>query len=179
MAGTGIVTVPWAFQGSGILLGSALTFIAFSISYITCYLVVLTAGTDIDYTITLTRHFGRKGWIFGMVCFILNLYVPILIFFQLLAQNLYPVILAVVEPFTGNKKDPTDYKPDWGSFSYTWTCVIIFALNFTITAYRNIQIFVKINSYGVIFIFIMILSIVGIGLYGFATTDYIYSESLY
>jgi len=81
MAGTGVVTMPWAFQGSGILLGSALTFIAFTISFITCYFVVLTAGKDIDYTVTLTRYFGRKGWIVGMVCFILNLYVPILIFF--------------------------------------------------------------------------------------------------
>lgn len=179
MAGTGIVTVPWAFQGSGILLGSALTFIAFTISYITCYLVVLTAGQDIDYTVTLTRHFGRKGWVVGMVCFILNLYVPILIFFQLLAQNLYPIILAIVEPFTHNVKDPTATKPDWSEFSYTWTCVIIFALNFMITAYRNIQIFVKINSFGVIFIMIILVSIIGIGIYGLATTQYTYSKEVF
>jgi hypothetical protein len=138
--------------------------------------VVLTAGQDIDYTVTLTRHFGRKGWVFGMVCFILNLYVPILIFFQLLAQNLYPIILAVVEPFTNNVKDPTATKPDWREFSYTWTCVIIFALNFMITAYRNIQIFVKINSFGVIFIMIILVSIIGIGIYGLATTQYTYSK---
>jgi amino acid permease len=81
MAGTGVVTMPWAFQGSGILLGTVLTLVAFTISFITCYLVVITAGTDIDYTVTLTRYFGKKGWIVGMMCFILNLYVPILIFF--------------------------------------------------------------------------------------------------
>jgi solute carrier family 38 (sodium-coupled neutral amino acid transporter), member 9 len=81
MAGTSMVTVPWAFQQSGIVLGSILTFIAFSISYFTCYLVVLTAKGDLDYTDTLKRHFGRAGWIVGMVCFCLNLYVPILLFF--------------------------------------------------------------------------------------------------
>ena len=63
------------------VLGSLLTFIAFSISYFTCYLVVLTAKEDVDYTDTLKRHFGKAGWVFGMVCFILNLYVPILLFF--------------------------------------------------------------------------------------------------
>jgi hypothetical protein len=78
----------------------------------------------------------------------------------------------VVEPFTHNYKDPTAVKPDWSEFSYTWTCVIIFFLNFIITAYRNIQIFVKINSYGVIFIMIILISIVGIGFYGLATTEY-------
>ena len=61
------------------------TTIAFIFSFYTCWLVIKTAGNDIDYTITLRRHFGQKGWNFGMFCFILNLYVPILVFFQLLA----------------------------------------------------------------------------------------------
>jgi amino acid permease len=81
MAGTGIVTMPWAFQQSGIILGVILTFIAFIISFYTCYLVIKTAGNDIDYTETLKRYFGKYGWSFGMTCFIVNLYVPILLFF--------------------------------------------------------------------------------------------------
>jgi len=45
-----------------------------------------------------------------------------------------------------------------------------------ITAYKNIQIFVKINSFGVIFIMIILVSIIGIGIYGLATTQYTYSK---
>lgn len=104
MAGTGIVTMPWAFQQSGILLGVILTFIAFVISYYTCYLVIKTAGNDIDYTVTLRKHFGKPGWMFGMICFIVNLYVPILIFFQLLAQDLFPILLFMIEIFTGQDR---------------------------------------------------------------------------
>lgn len=62
------------------------------------------------------------------------------------------------------------YPPDWSEFSYSWTCVIIFVLVFTTTAIRDLQIFVKINSYGVIFIALIILFICGMGVYGFTNT---------
>ena len=53
MVGAGLTTIPWAYQQSGILLGIGLTTIAFAASYWTCYLVVITAGEDVDYTDTL------------------------------------------------------------------------------------------------------------------------------
>jgi hypothetical protein len=62
-----------------------ITFILFIISFYTCYLVLKVAGNDIDYTETLKKYFGKKGWIFGMVVFIGNLFIPIIIYFQLLA----------------------------------------------------------------------------------------------
>ena len=62
-----------------------ITFICFLISFYTCYLVLKAAGRDKDYTDTLQKQFGRKGWITGMVIFILNLCIPIILYFQLLA----------------------------------------------------------------------------------------------
>ena len=58
MAGTGIVCMPYAFQQSGMLIGILLCFIAFMLSYYTCWMVIKTAGNDIDYTDTLRRIFG-------------------------------------------------------------------------------------------------------------------------
>lgn len=156
------------------MLGVILTFIAFVISYYTCYLVIKTAGDDIDYTVTLRKHFGKPGWMFGMICFIVNLYVPILIFFQLLAQDLFPILLFVIELFTGADRQLT-LAPDWSQFSYSWTCVIIFFIVFLMTASSNLQLFVKINSFGVIFIAIIIVFICGMGFYGFSNTAFTYS----
>jgi hypothetical protein len=141
-------------------------------------MVIKTAGDDVDYTDTLKRYFGQKGWNVGMVCFIVNLYVAILIFFQLMAQNLYPVLLFVIEIFTGNNREIT-IQPDWTQFSYTWTCVIIFVLVSAMTAVRDLQIFVKINSYGVIFIFLIILFVCSVGIYGFAGTNYTVSQTTF
>jgi amino acid transporter len=40
------------------------------------------------------------------------------------------------------------------------------------TAIRNVSIFVKINTFGVIFIFMIIGFIIGVGIYGFTNTHY-------
>ena len=179
MAGTGIVSMPFAFQSSGIVYGVILTFVAFAFSYITCWMCIKTAGNDIDYTDTLKRVFGKKGWTFGMICFIGNLMVPIIIFFQLMAQNLCPVLLFA---FYGGSVD-MDTGVDFKSFNYSWTCVIIFVLVFAITAIKDLNIFVRINSFGVIFISLIILMIMGMGFYGFSggsgSTVYVYKESTY
>jgi hypothetical protein len=93
MVGSGLLTLPWGYSNSGLALGLSkqyhlnvytiivITLISFLISYYTCYLVIKTAGTDIDYTDTLQKHFGRIGWTVGMTIFILNLFVPIMIYF--------------------------------------------------------------------------------------------------
>lgn len=85
MVGTGLVTIPWAYSESGIILGIILTILAFIISFTTQYFVMAAAGRDIDYTETLKKTFGKQGWYFGMVLFIIMLTIPILIFFQLLS----------------------------------------------------------------------------------------------
>ena len=127
MCGTGLVTIPWAYQQSGIVLGIFLTFVAFAFSFYTCFLVLKTAGNDIDYTDTLWKQFGKKGWTFGMISFIIMFTVPVVLLFQLLSQNLFPIILAAIEVFTGGNRD-LDLSPDWSEFSYSWTCVIIFVI---------------------------------------------------
>ena len=60
-----------------------------------------TAGKDSDYTATLKKTFGKKGWYTGMVMFIIMLFIPIIIYFGLMSQFLYPVILAVIEAGNG------------------------------------------------------------------------------
>jgi len=109
MCGSGLTTMPWAFQQSGILLGITLTAFAFGISYYTCYLSIITAGNDVDYTDTLRKTFGRKGYIAGMVCYCINLMCPIIIFMQLLSQNLYPIILSIENIF---RTTPATYDPN-------------------------------------------------------------------
>lgn len=96
MVGLGLLTIPWAYAKSGLILGLIITFTSFIISYYTCYLVLKVAGNDVDYTDTLKKYFGKAGWTAGMIIFILNFCVPVILYFQLLASNLCPIILAIV-----------------------------------------------------------------------------------
>lgn len=81
MVGTGLVTIPWAYSRAGMLLGIVLTIIAFVISFTTQYFIMKTAGEDKDYTTTLRKTFGKKGFNMGMVAFIGILTVPLILFF--------------------------------------------------------------------------------------------------
>mmetsp|Transcript_832 Transcript_832/g.1051 ORF Transcript_832/g.1051 Transcript_832/m.1051 type:complete len:121 (+) Transcript_832:374-736(+) len=92
MVGTGLVTIPWAFSQSGLILGIFLTFIAYAISFTTQYFIMATAGQDMDYTTTLKKLFGNRGWYAGMFIFIGMLTVPIILYTQLLAQTLFPIL---------------------------------------------------------------------------------------
>lgn len=159
-------------------MGIILTFIAFMFSFYTCLLVMKVAGNDVDYTDTLRKQFGKAGYIAGMTCFIINFSVPIILFFQLLAQDLYPVILYFVEKATGEER-PIEHGTDWSQFSYSYTCIIIFVIAFAMTAPKDTSIYNKINSFGVVFIIIIIIFTVGVGIYSFTNTTYTDSKSAY
>lgn len=57
---------------------------------------MVAAGNDIDFTETMRRNFGLKGWYFGMFVFVAMLTIPIILYLQLLAQMLFPILTAVI-----------------------------------------------------------------------------------
>ena len=59
-------------------------------------------------------------------------------------------------------------------FSYSWTCIIIAILVFIITARKDLTIFIKINTFGVLFTMIIITFIIGVGFYGIFHGGYTY-----
>ena len=147
-------------------MGVILSFAAFLLSYYTCILYVRTAGTDVDYTDTMRSSLGRFGYVFGMVCFILNLLVPVILFFQLMAQALYPCILTFIDLTTGSHNEEVNTDVDWSSFSYTWTCIIILVVEFVMTLRRDLDIYIKLNTIGVLGIIILMLYILITGIVG-------------
>ena len=86
MIGCGTVTIPWAFQQSGVLLGVFLTAFACVLAFTTNYLILRVAGTDTNFSDTMHRYFPKYGWSVSMACFIVNFYVGIILFFQVFSH---------------------------------------------------------------------------------------------
>jgi hypothetical protein len=85
------------------------------------------------------------------------------------------VLLVGVELFTGEDRPiVVSSSMDFGEFSYTWTCFIIFAILFAITLKKDLTIFIKINTYGVIFTIIIIIFIITVGIIGIVNGGYKY-----
>jgi len=59
MIGTAVVSLPWAFQQSGMLLGIMITFVSFVVGLYTCVLIVKSTGNDTDYTVTAKKYYGK------------------------------------------------------------------------------------------------------------------------
>ena len=59
MIGTAVVSLPWAFQESGMLLGLIITFTSFMVSFYTCKLIIDMTGKDPDYSDTLRKYYGK------------------------------------------------------------------------------------------------------------------------
>lgn len=113
-----------------------------------------------------------------MVCFIINFSVPIILFFQLLAQDLYPVILYFI-CLAGGEPRAISHATDWSQFSYSYTCIIIFVVAFTMVSPKDTSIYRKINSFGVIFICIIIIFTIGVGIYSLTNTEYTHDKAIY
>jgi len=68
---------------------------------------------------------------------------------------------------------------DWSEFSYSWTCVIIFIIAYLMGIPTNVSIYAKVNSFGVVFIAIIILFIFGLGFYSMSNTEFTYDKDKY
>ena len=93
MIGVGSVTLPWAFQQSGLVNGIIVTTLACVFSATTHLVYIKTADGEENYSTTMQKFFPRYGWPISMMAFIFNFYSGVICLFQVLSQSLYPIIL--------------------------------------------------------------------------------------
>ena len=84
------------------------------------------------------------------------------------------MILATIELFN-NEDKLLELKPSWNEFSYSWTCVFVFVLSFVMVLPKDMSVYNKINSIGMIFFLMVIISIFVVGIDSMLTTDYTHS----
>ena len=88
------------------------------------------------------------------------------------------MICYFLEISTG-KEYTISHDTDWSQFSYSYTCIIIFVVAFGMVAPKDTSIYNKINSFGVLFIIIIIIFTIGMGIYSLTNTSYTSSEEKY
>lgn len=104
-----------------------------------------------------------------MIFFIANLMVALILYFMLLSQTLYPVILGLIESVSGAHREISlDF--DLSQFSYTYTCLVVFLGLLLISLKKDLRVFIKLNSLGSFFIMIIVVFIIGVGVLGFMNT---------
>ena len=107
--------------------------------------------------------------------FLLTFYVAVILFFQVLSQCLYPIMLF----FLGKDNTVIDLSVNWSEFSLSYSCVIICVLMLVMTLPRDTSYIRKVNAFGVFFIVIFLVFVIGSGLVAISETEYTYSKAEY
>lgn len=171
MIGTAVVSLPWAFQQSGLALGSIIAFVSYLISFYTCQLIVMTQGDDADFSDTLKKYFGNKGYYAGILSPILLITGAVTVLFVIMSQLTYPIFLAIYAWTTGNHPKPIT-TPDLTQFSSSYTAIILFFLTVAICSKKDLAIFVKMGSFGAFAIMTLLVFIIAVGVIGLQSTTY-------
>ena len=109
-----------------------------------------------------------------MVCFIINFYVGIILFFQVLSQSLYPILL-----FAIGSDSEIEMKTDWSQFSLSYTCLILLGIVIVMVLPRNTSYIQKVNAFGVVFVCIFLGFILTTGFRQMSKTSYVYSAQAF
>ena len=86
-------------------------------------------------------------------------------------QVLYPMLLAITVWISGNE---ATFKPDptWSWFSSNYTAILIFVVITLICSKKDISIFMKIGSFGVIFVIMLMIFIIYTGIKALTNTNF-------
>ena len=103
MIGTAVVSLPWAFQQSGLGLGVIITFVSFLVSWYTCKLIVDSSINDKDYSLTLKKYYGKWGFYLGLICPCVLIVGAVIVYYVVMCQCLYPIVLCIISWCTGEK----------------------------------------------------------------------------
>ena len=156
------------------MLGLILSFTSFLISFYTCKLIIDMAGNDADYSDTLKKFYGKFGYYAGLIAPAILILGAVACFFVTMNQVLYPMILAIYVWCSGKDESEVTYRedPSWDWFSSNYTALLIFAIVTIVCNKKDIRIFMKIGSFGVIFVCMLMVFIIYQGIKSLSNTTY-------
>ncbi len=85
MTGSGIVSIPVAFESAGFLLGIIICILGVIASCRTCILMIRTAGEDKEYFDTLYKYWGKWAYYVGAIATILIMFAAVCSYFIIMS----------------------------------------------------------------------------------------------
>lgn len=173
MLGTAVVTLPWAYQESGLALGMIITVVSFVVSFYTCKLIVVSTGDDPEYQDTLKKYYGKPGYYAALIFPSILIIGALITYFSLMAQALYPICVAIYS-WTSGDTELTNYTmdPRFDQFSTSYTSIIIFFILVPVINMKDLKIFMRFGSFGVIFVVYLLAFIIVVGIFSLTDTEY-------
>lgn len=133
--------------------------------------MIRVAGNDKEYFDTLYKYWGKWAYYCGFISTLLIMIAAVTAYFINLSSMLYYIVLAIADWTSGNEFTPIN-SADFSKFSLAYMAILVFVIEFIITAKKDLSIFIRLMSYGSAFIISLIVFIIAFGFYGIGTTKY-------
>ena len=173
MVGSGILTLPWAFYHSGLILGSIICLLSCLASLRTCTLTMRVTEPNEEFHDTIKKYWGPKGFYISMICTFLIIESACTAYFIIMAQMSYQMVLALLDWLFGIQLPQKLGVADFSGFSQTWMAIIIFIIFVFACLQRDLSIFIRVTSYGAVSIVMIMLYIIVVGIYSSTNTNFV------
>lgn len=154
MMGTTIVSLPFGFSRSGIVLGICISAALCVISCFTALLLVRHGGNAEDFTAFIGKTLGRRWQLFSGLTSIGLILGAAMIYHILMQESIYGIVLSIVKAAGGSGSD----------WKRPIAAALVLAI-FPVANLRDLSKLVKFNSIGTIFLW---FTIIFISYHGFA-----------
>ena len=179
MIGSSTVALPYNVYCSGIIPSIILNIIYGLIFFYTCKIYADFGEKDTDFSITIEKYFskkiGPKFAKFGKNTQILFISLitlgGVLIYFLIMSQNLFPIVCLILNKI-GFDFDAKDSTPAFGRFSIIYLSIILCFALFPLIMKKDIGFLVKISSFGIYFISILLIFVIYTGISSLFNTEF-------
>ena len=180
MIGSSTVVLPNNVNKSGIIPAIFLSIIYGFICFYTCKIYCDFGEKDTDFSITVEKYFaiifgpkiariGKNTQIFFCTFIITG---ALLIYFLIMTQNIYPTICLVLNKIGGYDLDSKDLTPEFGRFSLIYLGIVLGFCLFPFIIKKDVGFLVKLSSFGIYFISVLIIFEIYTGISSFINTDF-------
>ena len=109
---------------------------------------------------------GFKGYYLGLIAPAVIIASAIIVLFVIMSQVMYPDILAIYAWISGSTPG-FDIEPSFTRFSTSYVSLFLFVVLVIICNKKDVNIFMRIGSFGVIFLVALMLFIIATGVIAF------------
>mmetsp|Transcript_5400 Transcript_5400/g.9077 ORF Transcript_5400/g.9077 Transcript_5400/m.9077 type:complete len:256 (-) Transcript_5400:765-1532(-) len=118
------------------------------------------------------------GWYIGLIGPTILIFGAITVYFVVIVQSIYPLIFSILKNLfkldlsyrDPNKEDPTFY--DFNHFSASYIALAMYVILVSVSMRKDLSIFIKLSSVGVVCVITLILFVICIGIYSLTNSHY-------
>jgi hypothetical protein len=119
----------------------------------------------------LLKFIGIWGFRLGLIFPALLILGAVIVLFVIMSQISYPICLAIYAWCSGTHPTELD-KQTFKHFSASYTAIILFFVGVGVCSLKNLRVFIKMGSFGALFVTFLLIFIITTGIISLTNTEY-------